>query len=248
MARDRRPKPPANAEATPKPAAEQSPLSLNRLRAAFAQMLGTDEPGTGSPGAGSKEQGASPTPIPQPTAPYSDPCEINPRTVVEATLFVGRPDNTPFSARELAAAMRGVSPGEIDAAVLELNALYEHYNAPYEIVGTATGYTLELRTNLRRMRDKLHGRTREAKLTPTAVEVLSIVAYNQPTTVESINDLRGATSGSVLQSLVRRKLVSIERPADRGEAPQYRTTDRFLRVFGLPSVAALPRSEELEKL
>ena len=106
-------------------------------------------------------------------------------------LFVGRPDDRPFSAREMAAAMRGVSPAEIEAAVVELNAVYERDAAPYEIIGSAAGYRLALRDELRRMRDKLHGRIREAKLSPAAVEVLSIVAYNQPTTVEAINELRG---------------------------------------------------------
>ena len=48
--------------------------------------------------------------------------------------------------------------------------------------------------------------------------------------------------------LVRRKLVRVERPADRREPPHYSTTDRFLRVFGLESISALPRNEELEKL
>jgi segregation and condensation protein B len=163
-------------------------------------------------------------------------------------LFVGRPDDSPFSARELAAAMRGVSPTEIDAAVAELNATYERDAAPYEVIGSAAGYKLQLRTNLHRMRDKIHGRTREAKLTPAAVEVLSIVAYNQPTTAGDITELRGAPSGAVLQSLVRRKLLRVERPDDRAAESQYWTTDRFLRVFGLESVAALPRNEELEKL
>jgi segregation and condensation protein B len=163
-------------------------------------------------------------------------------------LFVRRPDGSPFTARELAAAMRGVSPAEIDAAVAELNSAYERDAAPYEINGSAAGYKIELRTELHRMRDKLHGRTREAKLTSAAVEVLSIVAYSQPTTAAAISELRSAPSGAVLQSLVRRKLVRVDRPDDRDQQPQYSTTDRFLRVFGLENIAALPRNEELEKL
>ena len=177
-----------------------------------------------------------------------DPCEINTHTVVEAMLFVGSPDDRPFSAREMAAAMRGVSLTEIEAAVAELNAAYERDAAPYEITGSAAGFRLSLRSELNRMRDKLNGRTREARLTPSAVEVLSIVAYSQPTTVEAINELRSASSGAVLQSLVRRKLVRVDRPTDRGEPTQFSTTDRFLRLFGLESLAALPRNEELEKL
>lgn len=240
---------PPGVNAAPSPAAEQSPLSLSRLRAAFAQMLGT-----GEQGAGGKDQGDERTPRSPPghprsgSAPGADPCEINPRTVVEAMLFVGRPDDHPFSAREMAAAMRGVSPAEIEAAVADLNAAYERDAAPYEIVGSAEGFRLALRSDLNRMRDKLNGRSREAKLTPSAVEVLSIVAYNQPTTVEAINELRGTTSGAVLQSLVRRRLVRVDRGADRGEPPRYSTTDRFLRLFRLESLAALPRNEELEKL
>jgi chromosome segregation and condensation protein ScpB len=39
----------------------------------------------------------------------------------------------------------------------------------------------------------------------------------------------------------------MDQPADRGGKPSYATTDRFLRLFGLESVAALPRSEELDK-
>lgn len=201
-------------------------------------------------GARSKEQGEKTkleAPSLQPPAPIADPCEINPRTVVEAMLFVGRPDGSPFSARELAAAMRGVSPAEIDAAVAELNTTYERDAAPYQITGSAAGYKIELRTDLHRLRDKLHGRTREAKLTTAAVEVLSIVAYNQPTTVAAVTELRGVPSGAVLQSLVRRKLVRVDRPEDRAQEPLYSTTDRFLRVFGLENIAALPRNEELEK-
>lgn len=224
-------------------AAEQSPLSLSRLRAAFAQMLGPQEQGSGNREPGKSSTSGSPIPAPSP-----DPCEISPRSVVEAMLFVGRPDNTPFSSRELAAAMRGVSPTEIDAAVGELNTAYQRDAAPYEIVGKSQAYRLQLRDELRRMRDKLAGRAREARLTPAAIEVLSIVAYNQPISIEALNELRGTASGAVLQSLVRRKLVRVDRPEDRASPPHYWTTDRFLRIFGLETIAALPRNEELDKL
>ena len=161
-------------------------------------------------------------------------------------LFVGRPDNQSFSARELAAAMRGVSPAEIDAVVGELNTRYDDDAAPYRIERTISGYRLVLREEFERMRDKFYGRVREAKLSRAAIEVLSIVAYNQPVTVDQINELRGAASGAALSTLVRRKLVRLERAGD-AEPPQYWTTDRFLRLFGLENLTALPQSEELEK-
>jgi segregation and condensation protein B len=79
------------------------------------------------------------------------------------------------------------------------------------------------------------------------IEVLSVLAYNQPATAEQLNELRGAPSGAALATLVRRKLVSVERPAEGGES-QYSTTERFLKLFGLGSLSELPRSEELEQV
>jgi segregation and condensation protein B len=168
--------------------------------------------------------------------------------VVEALLFVGRPGNEPYSARELAAAMRGVSPTEIIAAIAELNAVYESQGAPYRIDESHAGYRLVLREEFGRLRDKFYGRVREAKLNSTAIEVLSIVAYNQPVTLERISELRSAPSGAVLSTLVRRRLVRLERPAENGAASRYWTTERFLRLYGLENLSALPRTEELEKV
>ena len=117
----------------------ESPLSLSRLREAFAAMLGGQD-------AGSKEQGAGGgEPAPE-GGSFGETalrgCEVNPRTVVESMLFVGRPDNGPMSARELAAAMRGVSPTEIEAAVEELNAAYDKDHSPYRIEQSNGGYRL----------------------------------------------------------------------------------------------------------
>ena len=96
------------------------------------------------------------------------------------------------------------------------------------------------------MRDKFYGRVKEARLSPAAIEVLSVLAYNQPATVEQLNELRGSACGAALSTLVRRKLVHVERPAEGGE-PLYSTTERFLKLFGLENLGELPRSEELER-
>lgn len=225
-------------------ASDDRPLSLNRLREAFAEMLAPPD------GARAADQNSVQDDVPSgegEAGPSHDPCEICPRSVVEAMLFVGRPDNHSLSARELAAAMRGVSPSEIDAAVAELNAMYARDSAPYEIVDSGAGYRMVLRKEFGRMRDKFHGRVREAKLSPAAVEVLSIVAYHQPITAEAVCELRGVPSGAALATLVRRKLVRLDRPADSSAKPQYVTTERFLRLFGLENINALPRSEELQE-
>jgi segregation and condensation protein B len=220
-----------------------SPLSLSRLRDAFAAMLGSpvDDRASVSQVSLKYESGSIGEAAPR-------ECEISPRSVVEAVLFVGQPDNRAFSARELAAAMRGVSPGEIEAAVAELNATYDADGAPYRIEQTNAGYRMTLRDEFQRMRDKFYGRVKEARLSPAVLEVLSVLAYNQPATLEQVNELRGAPSGAALSTLVRRKLVTLERPADGDGPARYSTTERFLKLFGIECLDALPRSEELERV
>lgn len=248
MARKRIAPQSAESDAKVDEVARDAPLSLSRLRDAFAAMLSPQEAGSEERGARSEAQEENSVAASlQPSVPTLNSCEINPRSVVEAMLFVGSPDNQSLSARELAVAMRGVSPGEIEEAVAELNAAYVRDAAPYEVTGSAKGYRLELRAECDRMRDKFYGRVREAKLSAAVLETLSVVAYNQPATAEMVSELRGAPSGAALSQLVRRKLLRLDRPSERGAKPQYTTTERFLRLFGLENLSALPRSEELEK-
>jgi segregation and condensation protein B len=221
-----------------------SPLSLARLREAFAAMLGPQEKQAAT-------QTSSGTELAENTGLQSqtpNSCEINPRSVVEAILFLGHPENRPITSRELAAAMRGVSPTEVDAAIHELNRQYDKDQSPYRIEVANTGCRLVLRKEFERMRDKFQGRMREAKLSPAALEVLSIVAYNQPVAADQINQLRGAPNGAALSALVRHRLVRLDRPAEEHAKPCYTTTERFLTLFGLESIESLPRSEELEKI
>jgi segregation and condensation protein B len=213
------------------------------LRQAFATMLGSAQPAANQLGAASKKQKQQSSSA-RAAAP---PCPISPRSVTEAILFVGRPDNGPIAARELAGAMRGVSPTEIEAAVDELNTLYDADQTPYRIEQTPAGYRLVLRSEFERVRDKFYGRVKEARLSGAALEVLSVLAYNQPATAQHLTELRGAPCGAALSTLVRRKLVALNRAAGPNESPGYTTTDRFLTLFGLESLAALPRSEELGK-
>jgi segregation and condensation protein B len=214
---------------------------LSRLREAFAAMLGGEPPKSGHRQANRQEPSDDLAPRSSPPAT----CEINPRSVIESLLFVGRPENGAFSSRELAAAMRGVSPAEIDAAVIELNSVYDADGTPYVIDGTSTGYRLVLRSEFGRMRDKFYGAVREARLSPAALEVLAIIAYNQPVSAARINELRNAPNGAAIATLVRRRLVCAVRSAEVGAEPVYSTTDRFLKLFELDSVEALPRSEEV---
>jgi segregation and condensation protein B len=175
-----------------------------------------------------------------------DACEITPRTILEAMLFVGHPNNEPLSSKQVAGLMRGVRPAEIDALVRELKRDYAARGCPYTIVAAGAGYRLQLRDEFARMRDQFHAKARQARLSQPAIEILAAVAYNQPVTADEISRLRGVPNGHVLLQLVRRQLLRLERDPDKPRAARYYTTDRFLALFNLSSLDDLPRSQDLE--
>lgn len=168
-------------------------------------------------------------------------------SILEALLFVGNEENRPLSAQEAASLVGGVSPREIQAYVDELNAAYAKEGTAYSIVREAGGFRMVLREPFERVRHRFYARVREARLSRAAIEVLSIVAYRQPIRREEVDALRDAKSSSILAQLVRRKLLAIDRPADAPRRPLYRTTDRFLRLYGLTTLQDLPSAEQFSR-
>lgn len=177
----------------------------------------------------------------------SDSCEISPRTILEAMLFVGHPAGEPLTSKHVASLMRGVRPREVDELVAELNQAYEAEECPYRIESVGAGYRLTLWDQLGSLRDRFYGRVKDAKLSQAAIDVLAVVAYNQPLTRPEIDRLRHASSGAVLSQLIRRGLIRVERPDRKPREPIFYTTDRFLEVFGLSSLDELPKSQDLDR-
>jgi len=171
-------------------------------------------------------------------------CEVSPRTILEAMLFVGHPENQPLTSEKVASLMRGVRAQEIDELVVELNRSYDEEGCPYRVESAGAGYQLVLRDEFHSLRDVFYGRVKAAKLSQAAVDVLAIVAYKQPLTREEVDALRGRPSGSLLAQLVRRQLLRVERPHDKPRTPRFCTTDRFLQLFGLESLRDLPSTPE----
>ena len=81
-------------------------------------------------------------------------------------------------------------------------------------------------------------------LSKAALEVLAIVAYNQPVTRSFIEMVRGVDSASIVASLVDKGLVAERGTLDAPGRPLlFGTTDAFLRCFGLESIDDLPKTE-----
>ena len=227
-------------------------FSLHRLSAAFARLTGSGQAEPAPPeladSLGELEDLSADLPLGE---------VISPLMIVEGMLFVGTTGGRPLTNREMASHIRDVSPKEVDALVLELNDRYDAATVPYHIVSEGPGYQMQIRPQHEAVRRRFGGRVREAKLTPQAIEVLSIIAYRQPVTAEEVSQLRGSRSHALLNQLVRRGLLCLERPVglernDGGtndssrQQPTYYTTDRFNRLFGIDSPQDLPSSEDLD--
>ena len=180
----------------------------------------------------------------QPEEPTSTP--PTPTRILEALLFVGGPPLTMPRAMKI---VRGLTDEQFHAAIEELNRAYRLQNRPYMILPQDQGYVLALRPKYLPLHEKLFGGIREARLSTTAVDVLALVAYRQPTAKSEVDSLRGAESGGILKQLVRRGLVHV---ISRGDSLHtevlYGTTPRFLELFGLQSLDDLPKTQELPEI
>ena len=244
---------------------DEQGVSLEDLRRAYAQAMGQEpdselglpvsspdaEAAMGPDGPGDDrdavEAGLDEGIAEEPAEPAAEgPCEINPTTILEAMLFVGNRASEPLTGAQAAQWMRGVEPGEISDLVDGLNRRYAANGCPYHVISEGAGFRLTLRDEYSGLRNQFYGRLREARLSQAAIDVLAIVAYRQPITGEEVSKLRGTPSGPILAQLVGRRLLEIERPADKPRAVGYRTSPRFLELFGLERLEDLPQSDELD--
>jgi len=223
-------------------------ISLDELSQAYAALLskGTDPySDRAAESQPNQEQKSPPLDLlPEKSRTEDIDFQITPKGILEAILFVGHPTGEPLTSERIAGLMRGVRPAEIDDFVAELNAEYHAEGAPYTIASIGAGHQLVVRPEFASLRDAFYGRIREARLSQAAVDILAIIAYHQPVTAEVIDRLRGKPSGAILSQLLRRDLISLERPPDVKSKPTYRTTTRFLEIFGLDGLADLPQSQE----
>ncbi|QDT10360.1 SMC-Scp complex subunit ScpB [Planctomycetes bacterium K23_9] len=227
---------------------ELTELSLDNLGAAYAKAAAEHDPESfvhvaeETPEAEDDDSAAAPV-------DFEDEEEgvATPESIVEASLFVGHPENKSFSEERLASLMRDVTPEEVIEIIDGLNSSYREAEQGIRIVRDDHGYRMTIAPAVEKVRRSFLGKVREAKLSQAAIEVLALVAYQPGVTTQIVQDQRGRESGSLLNQLVRRRLLEMrrEKPADGGRAvPHYYPTERFLQLFGLETLEDLPHVEE----
>jgi segregation and condensation protein B len=168
--------------------------------------------------------------------------------ILEALLFLSA---EPVDAPALAEA----TGAELHEVVTALERLREHYE--FERRGLVLrelggGYALSTHPEAEPSARRLLARPRTPPLTAAQAETLAIVAYLQPVSRPEIARIRGVNAESATATLLERGMIE-ESGRSRFGAALYRTTELFLRLFGLSSLEQLPElgafdpSPELEE-
>ncbi len=90
------------------------------------------------------------------------------------------------------------------------------------------------------------GIKRGGNLSASSMEVLAVVAYNQPVTRSFVDQVRGVDSSYAMNSLIDKGLIEACGRLDAPGRPMlYITTEKFLRVFGINSLSELPATETI---
>ena len=139
-------------------------------------------------------------------------------------------------------AVLGIDKKELIDIATKLSDYYDYERRGIKLLKLDNRYQLCSRADYgREVRNALETRRRPT-LTPSALEVLAIVAYKQPVTKAYIEQIRGVDSDYTVGSLVDKMLIE---PCGRLDVPGrpilYRTTDNFLRSFGMSSLGMLPK-------
>lgn len=163
------------------------------------------------------------------------------KSAVEAVLFaVGEP----VSADKIALAL-AIEKSDVTAMLDELAADYDTNERGVCMLRFDDRYQLATRPVFADFVTRALDNRRNTPLSQAAMEVLAIVAYNQPVSRSFIDQIRGVDSSSSVSSLVSKNLICEAGRLDLPGRPlSYKTTDNFLRCFGLNSVADVPPIHE----
>ena len=171
----------------------------------------------------------------------SNPVDHLARTI-EGLLVVA---STPLSLGELAEAADD-DPERIETALGLLRERYSEGRSGIVLEQVAGGLAFRASRDAADACARLFERPVERGLSQAALETLAIVAYLGPCSRPDIARIRGVAADSAVAGLVERGMIAeAGRESAPGGAVRYRTTPLFERVFGLESLASLPRLDDL---
>ena len=168
------------------------------------------------------------------------------QSLIEALIFVAQ---EPLTLEKIKSILNDFSSEQIESALAELEAQYAANQHGIQIQKSAGGYLFATQPEHDPWVKKMLHMDKKSRLSPAALETLTIIAYHQPLTLAEVSSMRGVDSAHSLKTLLLKRLIKITgRKKSPGKPLIYRTSTKFLTYFGLNSLKDLPTQEEIEKI
>jgi segregation and condensation protein B len=139
-----------------------------------------------------------------------------------------------------------VTQAQIREMLIVLTDEAEVQDKAYRVVEGPNGYQIVTAPQFAEFVRLLRGEPRPMKLSPAALETMSIIAYRQPVTRAEMEAIRGVSVDSALNKLIELELALVTGRAELPGRPiQYGTTEKFLEFTGIKELDELPASDVL---
>jgi segregation and condensation protein B len=165
---------------------------------------------------------------------------------IETIIFMS---DRPISIQKIKAQIDNELPLRvIHESLSRLQVGYEEKFHGLRLVEVADGYQFRTKATYSKFVQNLF-KVNSLVLTPTALEVLAIVAYKQPVSKNDVEKIRGVDSSHIIRALMDKRLLKITgRSEELGRPSLFGTTEEFLEVFNLANISELPPEYELEEM
>lgn len=168
------------------------------------------------------------------------------KAMIEGLLFVKGSDG--LSLEEIVT-LTNSETNEVKKALKELYDDYQSEERGIQLELLGNRYKLTTKEQHRHLYEQLTLEEETSNLSNSALEVLAIIAYNEPITRLDIDEVRGVNSSYVIRKLLLKNLIQeVGRAELAGRPKLYGVTNDFLDYFGLNSTSELPELKTVEEI
>jgi len=140
---------------------------------------------------------------------------------------------------------RDFTKEEIILSLGHIQKKYQDENFAIELINISNGYQFLTKKNFHAVISLLQLQRSKKKLSPAALETLSIIAYKQTVTKLEIEQIRGVNSEYSIQKLLEKELITIAGKSETvGRPILYSTSQQFMDYFGINNLNELPQIKE----
>ncbi|GAB5525047.1 MAG: hypothetical protein Roseis2KO_29190 [Roseivirga sp.] len=134
---------------------------------------------------------------------------------------------------------------DVTEAITQIQAKYEDEKHPFQVIQSGGGYQFLTKPAYQASIGILLKQQSKKRLSTSALETLSIIAYKQPVTKSEMEQIRGVNCDYSVQKLLEKELVEIKGKSESvGRPLLYGTSDKFMDYFGINDLKDLPTPKD----